>query len=651
MCGIAGLLDASVATSEAELNGVVGRMTDTLAHRGPDDRGTWADAAAGVGLGYRRLAILDLSPLGRQPMISRDGRHVLVFNGEVYNQRQLRAELEAAGSQFRGRSDTEVLVESIATWGIAGTLERVNGMFALACWDRAEQELVLARDRFGEKPLYYGWFGRSFVFGSELKALRGHPRFAASIDTDALALYFRHACVPAPHSIYRGISKLPPATWVKVDPRAPCRESTPCSYWSAPDAAVAAATLPIPEPDAAAAVERALTTSVGLRMVADVPVGAFLSGGTDSSLVVALMQAQSDFPVRTFTIGFEDAGYDEAARARSVAAHLGTDHTELYVTANEVRAVVPRLPQVYDEPFADSSQIPTLLVSELARRDVTVALSGDGGDELFGGYTRYRALSRLKRLARFPRVTRAPLVAALNSQSPARWDRVVRGIARVVPGRTAPAQPGDKLHKLAGALGSDRNDVYRSLVECWDFIPVRAGREAATVLSPAARWQVGSPMEWAMLADTVTYLPDDLLTKVDRASMAVSLEARVPMLDPIVFGVAWQLPLTTKTGRGAGKQVLIDVLRQYLPPSLVGGPKSGFGVPLGDWLRGPLRPWVEELLDRRRLQSEGLLDPAAIRDAWSDHCSGRRDRRHQLWAVLMFEAWLDANRGSAAPTT
>jgi len=637
------MLDTRNSTPEEELAARTTTMAATLAHRGPDDADTWVDAAAGVGLGFRRLSILDLSPTGRQPMVSADGRYVIVFNGEMYNHASVRTELETSGISFRGRSDTEVLLEAIAAWGMQRTLERANGMFSFACWDREERLLNLARDRFGEKPLYYGWLGTIFLFGSELKALRAHPAFAADIDRDALALYFRYACVPAPHSIYRGIAKLPPATMLRIDPTRP-GAAVPEAYWSPVDVALEAAsqTRALVGGEAADAVESALAASVGLRMVADVPVGAFLSGGTDSALVVALMQAQSTRPVRTFTIGFHAAGYDEATRAREISERLGTDHTELYVTPSEAQAVVPRLPVVYDEPFADSSQIPTLLVAELARRDVTVALSGDGGDELFGGYTRYAAFERLRGLDRLPRALRSSAAAVLRSQPPQRWDRLARGGARLVPGRRAPAQPGDKLHKLAGALAADRSaPVYRSLVECWGEQIVTGGIEPDTVLAPEADWAL-SPLEWAMLADTLTYLPDDLLAKVDRATMAVSLEARVPMLDPELFAVAWQLPRTEKTGRRAGKRVLLDVLSRHLPGELVGGPKTGFGVPFGDWLRGPLRPWAESLLDERRLKDEGYLDAHAVDAAWKEHLTGRRDHRHELWSVLMFEAWLEA---------
>ncbi len=583
-------------------------------------------------------------------MVSRDGRYVLVFNGEIYDHVALRAELEATGTRFRGRSDTEVLLEAIAGWGIARTLERANGMFALACWDRAERRLLLARDRFGEKPLYSGWLGPTFVFGSELKALRAHPDFDGSIDPEALTQYFRYACVPAPRSIYRGITKLPPGTWVSIDPTRPGVDPTPLQYWSAIDVALdasaAAARSSITADEAPDAVEAALRASVGLRMVADVPVGAFLSGGTDSSLVVALMQAQSSRPVRTFTIGFDAEGYDEAARARAIAAHLGTDHTELYVTPEEAQGVVPRLATVYDEPFADSSQIPTLLVAELARRDVTVALSGDGGDELFGGYTRYFALERLRRIAGLPRAVRAPAAALLRSQPPARWDRIVRGAARAIPGRSAPAQPGDKLHKLAGSLGVARDDVYRSLVECWAVPPVLDTQDPVTVLAPPADWALGSAVEWAMLADTVTYLPDDLLTKVDRASMAVSLEARVPMLDPTVFDVAWRLPLEAKVcllgappwasrcsttcWRGTSRRRSSAARR---PASAF---RSATGC-AGRCASGPRRCSTSGACGRR---GTWMSRPSARRG--TSTAPGRHDRRHRLWAVLMFQAWLDA---------
>jgi asparagine synthase (glutamine-hydrolysing) len=643
VCGITGAIEAAASTPSDVLAARVDTMTDTLTHRGPDDRGVWVDAQAGIGLGFRRLAIIDLTPTGRQPMTSADGRYVLVFNGEVYNHAELRPELEAVGATFRGRSDTEVLLEAFSAWGPERALERANGMFALACWDRRSRTLLLARDRFGEKPLYCGWAGSTFLFGSELKALRAHPAFSASIDRDALALYFRYACVPAPHSIYEGISKLLPASFVRIDPADRDRTITPTPYWSAATIAARSEAARELGADTADVVEAALRHSVGLRMVADVPVGAFLSGGTDSSLVVALMQAQAAGSVRTFTIGFETSGYDEAARARAVARHLGTEHTELYVTPDETRSVIPTLPCVYDEPFADSSQIPTMLVNALARRDVTVALSGEGGDELFGGYTRYAAVAGLRRWERLPRAVRRGIAAAIRAQPPARWNSAARRASALLPGRDAPAQPGDKLYKLACALTVDDGaHLYRSLVECWPVPPVLGAHEPTTILDDdAAPNVVGSDAEEAMLVDTLTYLPDDLLTKVDRASMAVSLEARVPMLDPDLFAVAWQLPLPSRVGRRSGKRVLLDLLARHLPPELVGGPKRGFALPFGDWLRDPLRPWAEALLDERRLDEQGYLDTARVRAAWDEHRRGRRDRRHELWSVLMFEAWLE----------
>jgi asparagine synthase (glutamine-hydrolysing) len=641
MCGISGLLDARGTTSTSELEHLATAMSAMLTHRGPDDSGAWADAAGGVGLAFRRLSIIDLTPTGHQPMTSADGRYVLVYNGEIYNYRTLRAEL--SGTRFRGSSDTEVLLEAIAAWGPRRALERANGMFALACWDKQERWLHLARDRFGEKPLYYGWCGNTFLFGSELKALRAHPAFTTTVDRDALALYFRYSCVPAPRSVYTGIAKLEPGTLLTVDPSRPGEQAVAETYWSAIDVALAGAAIPLTldRSSAADAVEEALGRSVELRTVADVPVGAFLSGGTDSTLVAALMQAQHTSPVRTFTMGFHAQGYDEAARARAIAQHLGTDHTELYVTPAEAAAVVPKLASIYDEPFADSSQIPTRLVAELARHDVTVALSGDGGDELFGGYTRYFAIDRVRRLAGLPRVARRAAAAALRSQSPQRWDRVARATFGAVPGRHAPAQAGDKIHKLAGALATDeRESLYRSLVSCWDEPVVLGGTEPPTVLAPPAEWAV-PPLERAMLADTVTYLPDDLLAKVDRATMSVSLEARVPMLDPDLFSLAWQLPRDLKVRNGKGKRVLVDVLHRHVPPALVDGPKTGFGVPFGEWLRGPLREWASDLLSRDRLQAEGYLDVDAVTRCWDEHLDGGRDHRHRLWAVLMFEAWLD----------
>lgn len=645
MCGIAGLLDSSATTPAEELVMTATRMASALVHRGPDDAGSWADPASGIGLGFRRLAIIDLSSSGHQPMTSSDGRYVLVFNGELYNYRALRSELEQNGVTFHGTSDTEVLLEAIAAWGPTCALERADAMFALACWDRIGRSLVLARDRFGEKPLYYGWSGGTLLFGSELGALGRYPGPRAEIDRDALALFLRFGYVPAPRSIFQGIAKLLPGTWLRVDPGKAGQDLEPVPFWSAAEAAAEARSRPIQREEAGAAVEDALRRSVASRMVADVPVGAFLSGGLDSSLVVSLMQTQSSMPVRTFTIGFHESDYDEAKRAAAIARHLGTNHTELYVTPAEAQAVIPKLPRIYDEPFGDSSQIPVALVSELARREVTVALSGDGGDELFGGYTRYLAFERLRRVASAPRWLRHSAATLLATQSRSRWDRVAALVGRALPDGVVPSRAGEKIHKLARVLEVEAPEMlYAAMVTGWADPVVHGGSVLPTVIDLPATWSGIRPgLEWAMLADTLTYLPDDLLTKVDRATMAVSLEARVPMLSPDLFEVAWRLPRAAKVHTGRGKRVVAEVLRRHLPRELIDGPKVGFGVPVGDWLRGPLRGWAEDLLSPRRLEGEGYLEPEPVRRRWQEHRDGLRDHQYDLWHVLMFEAWLETH--------
>ena len=649
MCGIAGVFTPSRDIDEGSLRAAVEGMMGTLRHRGPDDEGIWLDASAGVGLGARRLAIIDLSQEGRQPMASSSGRYVIAFNGELYNFRALRRELEGFGRAFRGHSDTEILLATIEQWGLLPALERSNGMFAFALWDRRERILRLVRDRLGEKPLYYGWSGRALVFGSELKALRAHAGSAPDIDREALTQFLRHKYVPAPRSIYRGVAKLPPGSVVSVD--AEGRTSSPVPYWSAEGAARRGVGDPFrgSVEDATEALDECLRDAVRLRLEADVPLGAFLSGGIDSSTVVALMQAQSDRPVRTFTIGVRQRGYDEARDAAAVARHLGTDHTELYVTADEAMAVIPRLPEVYDEPFADSSQIPTLLVSQLAREHVTVSLSGDGGDEVFGGYNRYawgRAVWR--RTGWLPPAVRRAGARGLRALSPAAWERAFSAAGPVLPRRMRQRNPGEKLHKLAGALEArDVDEMYRSLVSHW--------RDPETVVLGGAEPRDGSgnghvitdPTRRMMLLDTVTYLPDDILVKLDRATMAVSLEGRVPYLDHRVVELAWRMPLSRHVSDGIGKRLLRRVLHRYVPSALVDRPKWGFGVPTGAWLRGPLRDWAEAQLEPSRLRDEGYFDPRPIRSAWAEHLSGRRNRQYELWDVLMFQGWLEATRREA----
>jgi asparagine synthase (glutamine-hydrolysing) len=653
MCGVTGLLTARNA-DRVDLSVVAGRMADTLAHRGPDDSGVWLDESAGVALAHRRLSIIDLSPAGAQPMLSPSGRFVIVFNGEIYNYVELRQELEGTSRKWRGHSDTEVLLAGFEAWGVGPTLEKVIGMFAFAAWDRHEHALVLARDPVGEKPMYYGWLGNVFAFGSELKALRAHPEFDADVDRGALALFLRHNYVPAPYSIYRGIHKLLPGTYLTL--AAGRREPTITPYWSARlvSEAGTAAPLDLSDEEATSALDTLLRDAVGKQMMADVPLGAFLSGGIDSSTVVALMQAQSSRPVKTFTVGFFEAAYDEARHAASVARHLGTDHTELYVTAEQAQAVIPRLPRMYDEPFADSSQIPTFLIAQLARRHVTVALSGDAGDELFGGYNRYFWATELwRRMRRVPHASRVGAARLITSISPSTWSRVFDVGGAFVPGRYRYANAGDRLHKLADLLAAQRPEsIYLQLVSHWSSPEsvVIDSVEPATALTDREGWARLPDFERRMMyLDLVTYLPDDILVKVDRAAMSVSLETRVPLLDRRVVRFAWQLPLHQKIRDGHGKWLLRQVLHRYVPRSLMERPKMGFGVPIDAWLRGPLRDWAEALLDEGRLTSEGYLRPASIRTKWSEHLSGRRNWAYGLWNVLMFQAWLEQSRTGTRP--
>ncbi len=632
--------------SAEAVSAAVAAMAATLAARGPDDSGQWLDPAAGIALGHRRLAVLDLSPTGRQPMASACGRFVLVYNGEIYNFRSLKGELRRTGIRFRGSSDTEVLLAGVVHWGLAGTLARADGMFALALWDREARTLYLARDRFGEKPLYYGRSGAVFLFASELKALRAHPGFSPEIDRQALAAYLRFGYVPAPWSIYRGVRKLPPAHYLSVSAADGMEDAGPIAYWSAAATMARARSRRLgPEPkEAVEHLDRVLAAAVASRMVSDVPLGAFLSGGIDSSTVVALMQAQSATPVRTFSVGFQEAGFNEAEHARRVAEHLGTVHTEIYVSPEEAVEVVPRLPRLYDEPFADSSQIPMVLVAGLARRSVTVVLSGDGGDELLGGYNRHVVAHRLwPRLRHLPARARRMLAHMLVCGGTGAW--LARPGARsFVPEALRWGSHADRLNKLARLLRADNGrDLYRSLVSQWTApaAVARGAQEVGSLLDDEPAWRAGSDlMEQFMYMDTLTYLPDDILTKVDRATMGASLEARVPFLSPEVVELAWRLPPSLRVQAGQGKWLLRRVLDRYVPRSLVDRPKMGFAVPIGEWLRGRLRDWAEELLDGRRLAGEGYLEPSVIADVWQAHLAGREDASQRLWTILMFQSWL-----------
>ncbi len=647
MCGISGFLDTTHNSRSDALEINLKRMTDSIQHRGPDDGGEWIDAQQGIALGFRRLAIIDLSPTGHQPMHSADERYVIIFNGEIYNYAELRQELLARGAAFRGTSDTEVMLAAFSAWGLPAAIQRFDGMFAFAVWDRNEHALHLVRDRLGVKPLYYGWQNGTFLFGSELKALRAHPLFQADINRDALTLFLRYNYIPAPHSIYSGIFKLPQACILTIRPDTGHQDAIPSPYWSARQAAERGLANPFEgdEREAVDALDARLRRSVGLRMIADVPLGAFLSGGVDSSTIVALMQAQSNRPVKTFTIGFYESGFDEAAHAKAVAKHLGTDHTELYVTPAETRAVIPLLPTLYDEPFSDSSQIPTYLVSKLARRHVTVSLSGDGGDELFGGYNRYLWVPRIwKRVSWIPGAIRKGAAELIQSVSPQAWENGIQAAGRVARAVRNMPNAGDKAHRLAETLrAANPESIYFDLVSHWKNPTeiVLNGHEPAPMLAnlPATF------AERMMYQDLVTYLPDDILAKVDRASMGNSLEARAPYVDDHeTVEFAWRLPLSMKMRNGQGKWALRQVLYRYVPQKLIERPKMGFGVPLDAWLRGELREWAESLLDEDCLRREGYFNPAPIRQMWREHKSGSFNRQYYLWDILMFQAWLQTSQ-------
>jgi len=657
MCGLAGFLSSLTASAIGDPADIAARMGAALRHRGPDEEGVWSDPAAGIALAHRRLAILDLTVAGRQPMLSASGRYVVAFNGEIYNHNALRAELEKDGvaPTWRGHSDTESLLAAIEAWGVEGALKRSVGMFALALWDRTERALYLARDRLGEKPLYYGRSGRSFLFGSQLAALAAFPGWQPQIDRDSLTLYLRHNYIPAPRTIYQGISKLRPGTFAIL--KNALSDPQHVAYWS-PERTTSQpeGDLPATLREAADRLEQLMRDAIGGQMIADVPLGAFLSGGIDSSTVVALMQAQAAVPVKTFSIGFRESGYDEAPYARAVAKHLGTDHTELYVTPSEARDVIPLLPAIYDEPFADSSQIPTYLVSRLARRDVTVALSGDGADELFGGYTRYHLGRRVwERLSTAPRPVRTAFSKVILGVRPETWGAVFAPATPLLPKRFRHANLGHKLHRLAEVVGApDFQALYRMLVSHWTAPEsvVLHGHEPPSAFSGGASspTAVRDALHWMMDCDLVTYLPDDILVKVDRAAMAVSLETRAPFLDHRVVEFASRLPLAFKVHGGTSKRILREVLYRYVPRHLLDRPKMGFGVPIDSWLRGPLRAWAEDLLDESRLKREGYFDPRPIREKWSEHLSGARNWQYLLWDVLIFQGWLESNsRGTVTP--
>jgi asparagine synthase (glutamine-hydrolysing) len=625
-------------------------MSDRLVHRGPDAGATWEDSAAGIALGHRRLSIIDLSPAGAQPMVSADGRWVIAFNGEIYNFRDLRGDLEGRGAKFRGHSDTEVLLAAVSEWGLEDALQRSNGMFAFALWDRQGRELHVARDRAGEKPLYYGRAGGAWVFGSELKALRQFPGFAPPIDRGALALFLRHGYIPAPWSIYQGVRKVRPGTVVTLVHAGEPQERT---FWSAAGVWERGARQPFrgSADDAREQVEDLLRDSVKIRMYSDVPLGAFLSGGIDSSTVVALMQAQSSRPVKTFTIGFREDGYDEAGMAKGVARHLGTNHTELYLSGEDALAVIPKIPDLYDEPFADSSQIPTFLVSRLARQQVTVSLSGDGGDELFGGYPRYSlAQTAWRAVRRVPLALRRPVASWLELLPAGPWDRLLAGLAPLLPepvSRLGTASRRRRIARLAACR--TQQELYREMVSILNSPGqmVVGGLEPPTALAGPLPPAVTSPLAELTYLDMVSYLPDDILVKVDRASMGVSLEVRVPMLDHRLIELAASLPDAVRVREGKQKWILRQVLHRYVPAAMVDRPKMGFGVPMEAWLRGPLRSWARDLLAPDAVAADGFLDAVSVAALLEAHLARREDAQAPLWNVLVFQSWLRAARTDA----
>jgi asparagine synthase (glutamine-hydrolysing) len=651
MCGINGFYSNSSLT----FDNVILKMNSAISHRGPDTNGVWQDKNSGIVLGHQRLSIIDLSAAGNQPMRSNSGRFILTYNGEIYNHLEIRKEIEKSNSNIKwyGNSDTETLLEAIDFWGIEITLQKIDGMFAFGLWDQKTRCLTLVKDRIGEKPLYYGWQGKGdnkiFLFSSELKALKMHPEFKGEINRDAIALQLRHNCIPAPYSIYKDIHKLLPGCYLQLKESDLKKFLIPQSkiYWSLTESAIYGNNnqLMLSEIDIQKGLEKHLQSSVKKQMISDVPIGAFLSGGIDSSTVVALMQSQSNHPIKTFTIGFSEEDYSEAKYAKKIAKHLGTDHTELYVSSKMAMEIIPKLPSIYDEPFSDSSQIPTYLVSQLAKQYVKVSLSGDGGDELFCGYNRHIMSKKFSNIFRLmPLFFRKILSNRLELISTKNWDR----LSNLSPFLDQYSNFGDKMHKVVNVLkAKNLNDLYYMLCSHWQNPTelVINSKEPGTLLTEFKPELKGLNSQQQMMAlDFITYLSDDILVKVDRAAMASSLETRVPFLDHKLIEYVWKIPHSLKFRNGQGKWILRKILNQYVPENLTKRSKMGFGIPIDTWLRGPLRDWAENLLNEKRLKEEGFFNPKLIRDKWEDHLSDKRNWQSDLWDILMFQAWIDVHK-------
>ncbi|PIQ90249.1 MAG: asparagine synthase (glutamine-hydrolyzing) [Candidatus Omnitrophica bacterium CG11_big_fil_rev_8_21_14_0_20_41_12] len=648
MCGITGFLDKTSCKKNSQLTEIIVGMSDTLRHRGPDDQGAWVDENCGIALGHRRLSIIDVSVAGHQPMQSQSGRYVIILNGEIYNFKALRKELELEGFKFRGHSDTEVMLAQISRDGIEGALEKFNGMFAFALWDRQDKMLYLCRDRLGEKPLYYGFINNAFVFGSELKALKKFPGFIVEIDRQALTLYLRYNCIPAPYSIYKNIKKLLPGEILTFKIEDGSFETK--VYWSVSDVAcdfIGDNWNKNPQETAQEA-EALLKDAVKIRMESDVPLGVFLSGGIDSSLIAALMQAQSNVPINTFTIGFGDKRYNEEEDARIIAKHLGTAHTSLYATAEDALNIIPGLPQIYDEPFADSSQIPTILVSKIARKFVTVCLSGDSGDEIFGGYNRYTWLENIwKKIHLFPYGSRKLLACLFSSCSSDCFENIFEKLKFVLPVKLKIRNPGIKLQKFLDVLSAPNIEAaYLNLTSHWKHPEkvVLEQKGGINKLETENSLSFFSDYKRQMMYfDTINYLPNDILTKVDRASMSVGLESRSVYLDHRLVEFAWKLPTEMLINKAGSKSVLRDILKRYVPTAYWDRPKMGFAIPIDIWLRGPLKNWADDLLSKEYLKRKGFFDPEVVSRKWQEHKIGARNWQYELWDILMFNSWLEFN--------